>query len=279
MDIQTNAPQTPADRAGTVGHETKQATKDVAATAGHEAQRVTREAKDQVRQLVGQTRADLTSQAAGQQSRAASGLRELADQLSSMAGAADQDGMARGLVDDVARRAGDAASWLDQRDPGSILEEARTFARRKPGTFLAVAAGLGVVAGRLSRSLVDEARDESSGSTAAGTVSGANGSGYPAPAGSTTAGYGTGSLAGTGVPDGGMPSATSPTTSTTPAVPVTPGAAPGAVGAGMAAVPSEDLPGPHRSSQPMRPDGTPMPIGSDGHLTAEGDDAFARGER
>ena len=53
---QTNAPQSPAERAGTVGHETKQATQDVAATAGHEAQHVTREAKDQVQQLWGQTR-------------------------------------------------------------------------------------------------------------------------------------------------------------------------------------------------------------------------------
>ena len=48
---------------------------------GQEAQRVTREAKDQVSQLVGQTRSDLQSQAATQQSRAASGLRELSDQL------------------------------------------------------------------------------------------------------------------------------------------------------------------------------------------------------
>ena len=101
METQTTAPQTPADRAGTVGNETKQATKDVAATAGQEAKQVTREAKDQVRQLWGQTRSDLTDQASTQQTRAASGLRELADQLGQMAGGADQDGMAKGLVEDV----------------------------------------------------------------------------------------------------------------------------------------------------------------------------------
>ena len=67
--------------------------------------------------------------------------------------------LVRQRLDDVARRAGDAAGWLDQRDPGSLLEEARGFARRRPMAFLAAAAGLGVVAGRLSRSLVDEARD------------------------------------------------------------------------------------------------------------------------
>jgi hypothetical protein len=281
MDTQTTAPQTPADRAGTVGNETKQATKDVAATAGQEAQRVTREAKDQVRQLVGQTRSDLQGQAATQQSRAATGLRDLADQLRTMANSSDQDGMARGLVDDAARRAGDAASWLDQRDPGSILDEVRTFAQRRPGAFLAIAAGVGVVAGRLSRSLIDEARDESSGSSSAGSYGYAGGQGYAGGVGyeTGTGGYGTGSLAGTGVGDAGMPSATSPTTSTTSSLPVTPGGTQSAVEAGMATVPSGDLPGPHRTTQPMGPDGTPTPISSEGRLTAEGDDAISRGER
>ena len=273
MDSQTTAPQTPADRAGTVGHETKQATKDVAATAGQEAKHVTREAKDQVRQLWGQTRSDLTSQASTQQTRAAGGLRELADQLSTMANSADQDGMARGLVEDVSRRAHDAATWLDSRDPGSVLEEARSFARQRPGAFLAIAAGVGVIAGRLSRSLVDEARDSSDSGTGGyeGSVTNYSSTGY-----STTAGgYGTGSLGATGSNGGtGMPTATSPTTATTESTPITPGASPSALSEGMATTPTGDLPGPHASTQPIAPDGTPRPIGSDGHLTAEGDDAL-----
>src|SRR4029077_18209917 len=136
--------------------------------------------RDGARAVGTRPRRDLTEQAATQQTRVAGSLRELADQLGSMAGAADQDGMAVGLVDDVARRAGDAATWLDQRDPGSLLEEARSFARQRPGTFLAIAAGVGVLAGRLSRSLVDEARDSddssgATGSTASGQFGGTNG--------------------------------------------------------------------------------------------------------
>ena len=173
MDSQTTAPQSPAQRVGTVGQETADATKGVAATAGHEAERVTREAKDQVRQLWGQTRTELTDQASVQQGRAAAGLRELGDQLGSMASAGDQDGIARGLVEDVARRAGDAAAWLEQREPGTLLEEARGFARRRPGTFLALAAGVGLVAGRLSRSLADEARDSDAPPTTRPTGTGA----------------------------------------------------------------------------------------------------------
>jgi len=287
METQTTTPQTPADRAGTVGHETKQAAGDVAQTATHEAKQVGREAQDQVRQLWGQTRRDLTDQAAMQQTRVAGGLRELADQLGSMADSADSDGMARGLVDDVARRAGEAAAWLDQRDPGSLLDEARGFARRRPGTFLAIAAGVGVLAGRLSRSLVDEARDSDESSTGPGAVGGGFGSsngtlGYGTTNGgygSTTASPGSGSLAATGATRGtGIPTATSPTASTTASTPVTPGAAPATVTGGNATVPGDDLPGVHRTTQPIAPDGTPSPIDDEGNLTAEGDDSL-RGNR
>lgn len=178
MDTQTNALQAPADRAHEVGHEAKQAAQGVASTAAQEAGRTTREAKDQARQLLSQTRTELTDQAATQQARAATGLRELAQQFGALAQGSEQDGMARSLVEDASRRAGDAADWLDQRDPGTLLQEVRGVARRRPGTFLAVAAGLGVLAGRLSRSLAEEAGDSTKdsdipeGGTGAGTGTG-----------------------------------------------------------------------------------------------------------
>jgi hypothetical protein len=281
METQTTTPQTPADRAGTVGHETRQAAGDVAQSATQEARQVGREAKDQARQLWSQTRRDLTDQATTQQTRVAGGLRELADQLGAMAGSADQDGMAVGLVDDVARRAGDAATWLDQRDPGTLLEEARGFARRRPGTFLAIAAGVGVLAGRLSRSLVDEARDsgdsfDAIGSTGTGQSGNTNGStGY----GTGTGGFGTGSVGGAGSTGGtGMPTATSPSVSTTASTPVTSGAARATASQGSASLPGDELPGAHRSTQPIAPDGTPSPIDDEGNLTAPGDDSW-RGNR
>ena len=51
------------------------------------------------------------------------------------------------------------ASWLENRDPGSLLEEVKSFARQRPGTFLLVAAGAGLLAGRLGRSLQAGAPD------------------------------------------------------------------------------------------------------------------------
>jgi hypothetical protein len=281
MDSQTTAPQSPAQRVGAVGHETADATKGVAATAGHEAERVTREAKDQVRQLWGQTRSELTDQASVQQGRAAAGLRELGDQLGSMASSGGQDGMARGLVEDVARRAEDAAAWLEQREPGTLLDEARSFARRRPGTFLALAAGVGLVAGRLSRSLADEARDNDSAPSTGATGTGA----HAAPVGAASNGgfEPTGASAPAGTGTSSPPTATSPATST-PSTPTTSGATRSAVASGAATVPSQDLPGgAHRTTQPIGPDGTPTPITSEGHLGApasdDDDHRVVRGER
>jgi hypothetical protein len=181
MDTQTTAPQTTADR--TQGQDTAGAVKNVAATASQEAGRTTREATDQARQLWSQARTELTDQAGTQQARAASGLHDLAQQLGSMAQQSDQDGMARSLVEDVARRAGDAAAWLDQRDPGTLLQDVRDVARRRPGTFLAVAAGLGVIAGRMSRGLVDEQHSGGTQSPTAGSTATPVSSAMASPAG------------------------------------------------------------------------------------------------
>jgi hypothetical protein len=70
-----------------------------------------------------------------------------------MARASDQPGVASDLVRQAAERSSSIASWLDGRDPGSLLDEVKSFARQRPGTFLLLAAGAGVLAGRLSRSL------------------------------------------------------------------------------------------------------------------------------
>jgi ElaB/YqjD/DUF883 family membrane-anchored ribosome-binding protein len=154
-----------------MAHETRDAATGVASTAGEEAREVASEAKDQARRLLEETRTELTDRATSEQERLAQGLRQLSDQLSRMAGHAD-DGVARDLVGDVAGRTGDLAGWLEHRDPGEVLDEARRFARRRPGTFLAVAAGLGVVAGRMTRGLAEEKRDEHSSATSSGTGTG-----------------------------------------------------------------------------------------------------------
>ena len=68
-----------------------------------------------------------------------------------MADGPDQSGMAADLARHAASRARDAGQWLGEREPVQVMDEIQSFARRRPGVFLALAAGAGLVAGRLTR--------------------------------------------------------------------------------------------------------------------------------
>jgi hypothetical protein len=133
---------------------TSEETEGLGQTAAHEAQGVKQEFGTQARRLMDQAGSEVKGQAAEQQSRAASGLRGVSSQLRKMAENSDGQGMAVDLVSQAASRVDGAASWLDERDPSDLLEEVKSFARRSPGVFIAVAVGLGVLAGRLTRALV-----------------------------------------------------------------------------------------------------------------------------
>ena len=139
--------------------------KHVARVAAGEAATVADEAKNQARSLWEQASSQLSNQAADQKSTLASWLRGLAEELRSMADAPQRDlvaygspsagtpGFATGLAERGANYARSAASWLDDREPSAVLDEVGSFARRRPGTFLVIAAVAGVVAGRLTRGL------------------------------------------------------------------------------------------------------------------------------
>ncbi|WP_246468780.1 hypothetical protein [Arthrobacter ipis] len=153
------------------------AAQNVAGTAASEAKNVAYEAKNSAKDLLHQAKSDLTSQAGTQQTKAAEGIRTISSQLRSMADAPDQQGVASDLIRQAADRSESVASWLDNRDPGSLLDEVKSFARQRPGTFLLLAAGAGMLAGRLGRSL-------QAGAPETGTATGAGYTGtvpqYPA---------------------------------------------------------------------------------------------------
>jgi hypothetical protein len=145
--------ETAKDEAAAVaGHAAGEA-KSVAQTAKAEATNVAAEVKTNARDLLHQAKSDLTDQAGAQQQKVAEGLRSVSSELHSMASASDQPGVASDLVRQAAERSSAVASWLDGRDPGSLLTEVKSFARQRPGTFLLAAAGAGLIAGRLGRSL------------------------------------------------------------------------------------------------------------------------------
>lgn len=155
------------DEAGEVAQHATEAAQGVAETAKEEAANVVAEAKINARDLITQAMSDLSEQAAIQQKRISEGLRSVAEELHSMVSASDQPGLATDLVRQAAERSEAVGTWLHDRDPASLMADVKSFARHKPGTFLLLAAGAGIVAGRLSRSLSAGA-PESAVSAAAG---------------------------------------------------------------------------------------------------------------
>lgn len=136
-----------------VGDQATQSAQDTAQTAKQEASRVASTATDEIRKLADQSRSELTDQARAQQSRLAGSLRDLGQQFGQMADRSDSSSMATQLAREASDRAHSIGSWLENREPGEVIDEVKRFARRKPGTFLAVAAGVGFLSGRLTRGL------------------------------------------------------------------------------------------------------------------------------
>jgi len=147
-------PQAVKDAASEVASEAKGAGQQVASTVGHEARRLTHDVKGEARTLFSQASDEVSSQAANQQKRVAGGLRSVGDDLHSMADGT-QGGFAPGLVSEVASRVDTVAEWLDSRDPASVLDEVKSFARSRPGLFIALAAGAGLLAGRAVKAFKD----------------------------------------------------------------------------------------------------------------------------
>lgn len=147
---------TAKDEAKSVALDAKEGGRHVAETAKSDVKDVAAETRQQARHLYRQLRTEVTDQAATQNQRAASGLRSLADELGQMVGAAQQPGLASDVARQASDRARGFADWLEQREPGDILNETRDFARRRPGTFLAAAAAIGFLGGRLTRGLADD---------------------------------------------------------------------------------------------------------------------------
>lgn len=168
--------------AGTAADESKH----VAGVARDEARNVVQESKLQAQGLLDEAKTQLDEQSRTQRDRLVSTLRTFGEDVERMAnGEQTGGGMAQDLARQVADRARDLGSRIDGREPTELLEEVRSFARRRPGTFLFGALAAGVVAGRLTRGakdgqsttsdpdrtpLYDEVRGTATGAPTAGTA-------------------------------------------------------------------------------------------------------------
>ncbi len=181
----------------------KQAAGEVAQTAADKAKDVAEETKTQARNVAMEAKDQLLHHTGEQHRNLVNNLRSLGDELGSMAERGDeQSGMATDVVAKASKRAHSAASWLDAREPGQLVDELRSFAARRPAAFLVGAVAAGVLAGRLTRG-VKAVHTDDSGSAPAHQAMSANVA-TPAPMPATPAGE-RGYVAGNGtVADGAV---------------------------------------------------------------------------
>ena len=153
------------DEATSVASDAAESGKKVAGTAASEVKDVVGEARTQLSSLFEQVKGQATEQASGQSDRAVTGMRTLSDELRQMASSSGSSGIATDLAGQAADRVQSIAGWLEQRQPGEVLDEVRSYARRRPGTFLAAAALVGLIGGRLTRGLTAGSGDSSTSTT------------------------------------------------------------------------------------------------------------------
>jgi len=162
------------EQAAHLADSASQAGGHVAQVAGEQAKNVASEAGTQAKNLLHTVGDEVRSQASTQQSRVAGSLRSVGDELSQMAQNSDSSGTASNLVNKASDTVHSVAQWLEDREPTDLLDEVKSFARRRPGLFIGIAAGVGILAGRVTRAVTAHDDDSSAGtrSSSAGNVSG-----------------------------------------------------------------------------------------------------------
>lgn len=131
------------------GRRVKETAKDQAVAAKDEA---AHQAKD----LLGQLKDDLQSYVGPQQERLASTARSVSDEVNAISqGQKPETDYISGLLGNVSGTVDSFAASLENKNAEDLLGDVRRFAARRPGTFLAIAAGIGLLAGRATRSAKD----------------------------------------------------------------------------------------------------------------------------
>lgn len=155
------AAQAAQDEAGQVAGKAQDAAREVTDTAREEARQVAGEATEHIKSLGASAQDELFSQASTQQKRLAEQSRTVTDDIHRISrGERPQSDLVAKFVSMAAQRAEDFTTQLENKEPKDLLNDVRRFAARRPGAFLAIAAGVGLVAGRLTRGLSDGDDDE-----------------------------------------------------------------------------------------------------------------------
>lgn len=150
---------TTKDEATNVAGTAADAAKGVAQTAAQSTTDVVGEAARQARDLVGEARDQVRIQAESQTRRLAENARSLAGEINGMASKAEQQGPVTEIAQQIATKVEGIAGYLDGTTPEAVIEDLRTYARRKPGMFLLGAGAVGFLAGRLLKGVTSSGPD------------------------------------------------------------------------------------------------------------------------
>jgi uncharacterized protein YjbJ (UPF0337 family) len=236
-----SAAEEASSQASQVAGAAKESAAKVADSAGQELHAMKAEAADAAKTLVGDARQQLRGQASEQANRLASTLGDLSGQFRSMADSGSP-GVAQDLVREISQRADALRSRLDERGIDGALDDAKRFARNRPGLFLVGAAAAGLVVGRVLRTTDTHALMEAAKPTNGTDQSALGASSYgELPAESVLAGSG----ATGGFSSGSSTTAPMPSTAPLPSTPTMPAST---------TAPSSDRP-----DRPLRATGDPTP--------------------
>jgi hypothetical protein len=162
----TNTTDTPLAGTGPTGHSpsegqdsTTEQVKNTASVAQDEAKQVASDVREQARGLLTETRTQVEDQSRTQRDRLVETIRTFSDDLDGMA--EQRSGLASDAAREVANRVRSFGQQLDGREPTELLDDLRSFARRRPGMFLAGSVIAGVVVGRFLRGSREAAQTDS----------------------------------------------------------------------------------------------------------------------
>jgi hypothetical protein len=127
---------------------------EVAGTAKDQTRRVADEARARAHDVGGAIRDRVSDEADTLARRAVQNVRTWSDELESMAeGRTSQPGR---IVGEVAARGRSAADYVEDHGLRGLLNQVESFARRRPGLFLAGAAAAGFAVARLAKAAREE---------------------------------------------------------------------------------------------------------------------------
>jgi hypothetical protein len=194
--------RTTKEKATDVATTAREESRGVAGDARGEAAAVVSEAAAQARNLADETRMALRQHWSDGTAKAAGAVEQLAGRLRALAdGDTDHAGGLQRYARDLGDRLGGVAGRMQNRGLDGLVDDVQTFARRRPGVFLAVAAGAGFAAGRLFRGVKADAGSSSGSSDGNGDSSGQ---------GLNVSTEPTDTAAGRTGPEGGAPQAATP---------------------------------------------------------------------